>query len=234
MSRALTALIAWSAIAFLGTASAPAQVGSGATAGQAGTQGTGEGLSERFQSNFERFQSGTQDVGAVVGAAVPGITGTGTGLTAAAGAARGGVTGLGGTNMLGGLNSMMGMGGRMGGGRMGAMGQFGQQQNTQTQVQVRTRLAVGFRFAAPMRTTVATRFQSRLNRSPHLNIAAPVQVTVDGGTLVLKGSVESAHDRDLAATLAMLEPGISGVRNELRIAAPSAAPALAPAPAPAR
>jgi osmotically-inducible protein OsmY len=228
----MTALAAWSAIAFLGASSALAQVGSGAATGQAGAQGTGSGLSDRFQSNFQRFTSGTQDVGSVVGAAAPGITGTGTGATGAA-VGRVGATGMGAAGMLGGLNSMMGMGGRMGmAGRMGMTRQ--QQQSMQTQAQVRTRLAVGFRYATPVITSTATRFQSRLNRCPHLNLPAPVQVTVDGDTLVLRGAVGSAHDRDLAATLAMLEPGISAVRNELTIAAPSAAPTLAPAPAPGR
>ena len=44
---------------------------------------------------------------------------------------------------------------------------------------------------------------------------APIKVEMEGRTAVLTGTVDTDHARDLAERLAMLEPGISDVRNEL-------------------
>jgi osmotically-inducible protein OsmY len=51
-----------------------------------------------------------------------------------------------------------------------------------------------------------------------------VNVSVLGGTAILRGTVNSDEDRALAAQMAMLEPSISSVQNELRVAAPAAHP----------
>ena len=59
-----------------------------------------------------------------------------------------------------------------------------------------------------------------------------MQVEMEGETVVLRGTVPSERDRDLAARLALLEPGISAVRNELRVV-PSSEPESIPAPSPA-
>ena len=42
-------------------------------------------------------------------------------------------------------------------------------------------------------------------------------VTFDGSTVVLKGSVASEGDRKLAQQMALLEPGVRSVRNELAV-----------------
>jgi len=46
----------------------------------------------------------------------------------------------------------------------------------------------------------------------------PVTVTMQGDTAVLRGRVATEHDRALAERIALLEPGIWYVRNELGVA----------------
>jgi osmotically-inducible protein OsmY len=43
----------------------------------------------------------------------------------------------------------------------------------------------------------------------------PIEVTLQGRTAVLRGGVATPHNRDLAARLALLEPGVDQVQNEL-------------------
>jgi osmotically-inducible protein OsmY len=42
-----------------------------------------------------------------------------------------------------------------------------------------------------------------------------ISVAVEGSTAVLRGSVPSVQDRKLAEQMALLEPGVRSVRNEL-------------------
>jgi hypothetical protein len=48
----------------------------------------------------------------------------------------------------------------------------------------------------------------------------PIEVAVQARTVVLRGAVGTAHNRDLAARLALLEAGVDQVQNELTIAQP--------------
>ncbi|NOX53062.1 MAG: BON domain-containing protein [Planctomycetes bacterium] len=45
-----------------------------------------------------------------------------------------------------------------------------------------------------------------------------IEVSVEGQTATLRGTVLSEHDRRLAALVVLFEPGIVSVRNELRVA----------------
>ncbi|REK11444.1 MAG: BON domain-containing protein [Planctomycetota bacterium] len=45
----------------------------------------------------------------------------------------------------------------------------------------------------------------------------PLEVVTEGRTTVLRGTVTSARDRALAATLTRFEPGVGDVRNDLRV-----------------
>jgi hypothetical protein len=84
------------------------------------------------------------------------------------------------------------------------------------------RVEVGFSVAAPP-TSVVT---SAVNRSFHsatlTSRFGSIQVSLDGETAVLRGTVASANDRQLAEQMALLEPQISSVRNELMIGTSSA------------
>lgn len=88
---------------------------------------------------------------------------------------------------------------------------------------VLTRLSVGFDApSASDRTSVAaTRTLERLTREGRLGVTAPIEVESQGATVVLRGTVATEHDRNLAEQLVRLEPGVSAVRNELTLATDS-------------
>lgn len=60
---------------------------------------------------------------------------------------------------------------------------------------------------------------------------APVEVSVQGGTAILRGEVATPHDRALAEQLVLLEPGIVRVTNELEVKPTGATLGKAPVPA---
>ena len=78
----------------------------------------------------------------------------------------------------------------------------------------RTTVKVGF--DPPARALDDARFTAllgrRLSRVPSMESAT---VTLEGRTLVLKGTVATEHARQLAERLVLLEPGIDVVKNEL-------------------
>lgn len=71
-------------------------------------------------------------------------------------------------------------------------------------------------------TMVSQQFENRLKKIPAMAKAGSVQVTMEGRTAILQGRVATARDRELAQGLAMLEPGISRVQNELIVDASAA------------
>lgn len=113
--------------------------------------------------------------------------------------------------------------------------QTGTTGNTTSQPAVRVRLRVGFdvpirqpdrRSSAsdptlpPVeRHPVAMAFQSRLNRLPHFSDVSNVQVQVDGRTAAISGTVSSRREHDLILRLALLEPGIDVIEDQLSVAA---------------
>ena len=178
--------------------------GGGATAGFARTQAGGYSLDARFQT----------------GSAGMGQT------TAGAGAATSGAFGQGNAGQMGGQNrfgGMTGLGGMMGMGRMGMMGtgrnmrggqnqQMGQGNNT-----IRTQMRLGFSEPTPPPSAVTAQLStvvSRVLRRPDYG-GGQVNMVMEGRTAVLTGTVKSDHAREVVERLALLEPGIEDVRNEL-------------------
>ncbi|NUQ65016.1 MAG: BON domain-containing protein [Pirellulales bacterium] len=92
------------------------------------------------------------------------------------------------------------------------------------------RLAVGFRFAPTSPERINSALEHRLTTSESIRWTGPVEVSVEGPTATLRGEVVSEHDRRLAELLVLFEPGISQVRNELRVKPSSPAPQTARAP----
>jgi hypothetical protein len=196
---------------------------SGATAGSASSLSSaqGYGLDSRFTgSGFNRYTTGSSAMGQT---------------TAGAGAATAGAfgqsaTGSSQSSRFGNLGSMGSMGGygAMGGYGMGSMmgmrnmyGSGMQSTNQQQKGKVRTHMRLGF---APRATTasvgtVSTRFSGVVKRVLDREDVGGGQVTVsmEGSTAVLVGTVGSEHARDVLEHLAMLEPGIAAVRNELLV-----------------
>ena len=202
--------------------------------GGAGTQGSRAGgsanfqLSNRFSGNFERFQAGSQNLGqttAGAGAATSGLMGQSTNGAGSFGRVGGigGIGGLGGLGGFGGLGGIGGLGGLGGFGR-GGMNQMRQGAGAQGNRAIRTRLRLGLQpqarispaVAAVRTNTNVSRILERAIVAPSVG-KAPITVEMEGRTAVLKGTVESDRARELAERLALLEPGISVVRNELTV-----------------
>ena len=130
-----------------------------------------------------------------------------------------------------GLQGMFGNQGFMS--QMNRMQQFQNQNQGQNKKQLRIRLTMGgatpsVRSAPPARITNG--FQVRLRRLPALQLVSPIEAVADGPVLVLRGEVASEGDRQMVEDLAMLEPEVTQVRNEIvvREAAPPAEALPAP------
>jgi osmotically-inducible protein OsmY len=209
----------------------------GSSGGAFGSSGGGTGTSGGF--------GGMGSAGGGTGSST-GSTGFGSSLYGAGG---GGQTGYGMPGMAGqastGMGSRPGMtngaganrqtattGRNNGGGGRRRGGTNGTQQTPTglqpEQYEYQPRYEVGFAVPAPTVGRVVTDLSRSLGVTTQLSRFSSVQVTLDGGTAVLRGTVNSANDRLLAEQVALLEPAINGVRNELTVAAPPAVPPLAP------
>ena len=135
----------------------------------------------------------------------------------------------------GATNSYSGMAGGAGGaaGNMGNMMQAFRQQNQQNKgaqnqqqnkLKVRTPFRVDYMVQPSLTTTFTSRMQTRYSNLPALKGKGSIEPVLEGDTLVLRGSVESAAARQLAEDLLSLEPGVNQVRNELEIVQPGSAP----------
>lgn len=139
-----------------------------------------------------------------------------------------GMMGRGGTGQLGGLFGNQGMNQlNRNMQNMQNMGRGGQQQR-----QLRTPIRLGFDRPLVAGPQVVAQFERRLTKIPQLQITGKLDVAMDGSTAVLRGVVGSERDRDLAGRLALLEPGISDVRNELTIRPAAPVPAAEKIPNP--
>ncbi len=134
---------------------------------------------------------------------------------------RGGVGGLGGF----GLGAGIGLGGQFGN-QFGGGGQIqtGIPGTASSTLPLRHRIRVDVAPSPRSITRISRAFATRLTRLPGLPGASSVDVTMEGQIAVLTGAVDSERTRDLVARLAMLEPGIAGVQNNLSVV-PTAAPA---------
>jgi hypothetical protein len=90
---------------------------------------------------------------------------------------------------------------------------------TQAQSQFRVPLRLGFPPATinggvgPLRN-----LERGLARAPGLSTFGPINASLENTTAVLRGRVATEADRQLAEGLALLEPGVVAVRNELVVA----------------
>jgi hypothetical protein len=158
-------------------------------------------------------------------------------------------------NFIGAFSQLTGMA-NQGRNQFGANNQFGNRQNGNRNQQGQNQgrngrnreerspmlrsYAAGFSFnpdANPSRG-VGQRLATQLSQSRSVGAIGPVQVQMQGKTAVLRGVVASEQERSLAAQMAMLEPGVSAVQNELQISPelpdPTTSPATGSAPAAVR
>jgi hypothetical protein len=87
-------------------------------------------------------------------------------------------------------------------------------------VAIRTDLRASFVYPARAPGEVSAAVGSRLRRVLSLPSGMEPEVLIEGRTATLRGVVASDAERILAERLARLEPGVSRVRNELRVEAP--------------
>ncbi|MFV1969107.1 MAG: BON domain-containing protein [Pirellulaceae bacterium] len=134
-----------------------------------------------------------------------------------------GSTGLGGlSDLTRGLTSY-GLGGGFGLGGLGRGGLNNGSLNqgtgtTVNQQTVRCVLRIGFTPVTRSSSIVSAQFIARLPRIPGLEAASGIDVKMDGQTVVLQGVVANQRQADLIGRLALLEPGIRDVQNELKVA----------------
>jgi len=107
-----------------------------------------------------------------------------------------------------------------------------QQQGNKKQLRFAIKADITTQKAVSTPTSLGRQFETRLKKLPGLEKSDSVQVTMDGRTAILTGSVATDRDRKLIAGLAMLEPGISAVQNELEVS--SAASTVEDLPRPRR
>jgi hypothetical protein len=191
--------------------------------GTTGTLGTGTyGSATTQAASYGGSATGGGAGGARTGAQSSGLSlGTSRGGTTggfAQGGGFGGGTGLGGIGGLGGV----GTGGLFGGGGgVGGVGQTGLQTGgvgTTQQQTVRAQMVLGFTPQVMVAPQIHIQLGQRLATAVRLPSPSQLQVELAGRTAVLRGTVHSEHSRSLAERLAMLEPGVSAVRNELTVA----------------
>jgi len=83
----------------------------------------------------------------------------------------------------------------------------------------RPRLSIDFEFPTRPAQAVSLQLAHRLQTSLQARWSTPIEVSVEGETATLRGTVASERDRTLARLLVLFEPGISKVENELTVAA---------------
>ncbi len=111
----------------------------------------------------------------------------------------------------------------------GTRGQQFQGNKTGARAVLRPRARIAFRYTKPNVERVQSRLVARFEKiaSDRAIFRGLVVTTDDEGTVTLRGTVEDSESARLVANVVRLEPGVRGVRNELKVA--GTAPAT-PAP----
>jgi hypothetical protein len=80
------------------------------------------------------------------------------------------------------------------------------------------RVEIGFETPSPTVSAIASSVAKSLGAGNPGSRFRGVQVAFEGGTAILRGVVATPNDRVLASQIALLEPSVSAVRNDLTIA----------------
>lgn len=121
--------------------------------------------------------------------------------------------------------------------RQNTFNQQNSQRNSQgrggrTQTQLVVPLRVGFQAPPVSAAAFNTSFSQRLSKIPAMSQGGQVEVGLVGRTAILRGTVASESDRQLAEMLVQLEPEVLQVQNELVVEQPAATLESLPAPLP--
>jgi len=151
------------------------------------------------------------------------------GFTQSSAITGGGITGTGRqSNLLGGgaFGGRNNLTSQFGGNQQGAGNQFNAQ-TTQAPIRYQLRYAEaipGKPYPTP-HTPASVGFQSRVGRIPIFARNRDIVIGMEGRTLILQGTVATERERRLMGRMAELEPGISFVKNELRLVSEAASKA---------
>jgi hypothetical protein len=116
------------------------------------------------------------------------------------------------------------LGGRNSGNLLGQLmqgSQFNQPGRTQSgrgsTPQLRVPISLGFTPRPIATSRITVQLQTRLGRLPALTTVEPLEVALEGEAVVLRGTVASEGDRQLAEELLMMAPEVTKVKNELKV-----------------
>jgi len=82
---------------------------------------------------------------------------------------------------------------------------------------IRARLTIGFSHTPPTTSAVSEQIAANLASQRRIQAVSPISAAFADQVLVLRGRVATAEQRALAERLALLEPGVWRVRNEIQI-----------------
>jgi hypothetical protein len=85
-------------------------------------------------------------------------------------------------------------------------------------------LQLGFTAPPALASDATARIQKTIVSTPALAAGSKIDAVMEGSTLVLRGTVPGDHEKQLARMIALLEPGVAEVRNELTVPPPKPSP----------
>lgn len=219
----------WAQQSGLGQTQGSGTAGFSSMGGQSSVPLTGFSLSSRFNSNFGKFTGGSQSIGQTTAGAAAGTSGVfgQSGGNSGFGAGGFGAGGFG-SNAMSSFGRTMGFG--MGSAYGNRRGMNQQGNSTKKKGVLRTHMRLGFQPSGLSSEALGKRSTDVINRVlvRESYASSPITVQLTGRVAVLRGTVQSEHGRDIAARLALLEPGISDVQNELIVSPPEPKPETAP------
>ena len=96
-----------------------------------------------------------------------------------------------------------------------------QQATSAQQARYDPRLVVDFDVPAEPTAETARRIDELLNGATVIQRLGPLTIDLQQRTATLRGEVATVNDRELARALVELEPGVSSVVNQIRVAEPA-------------
>lgn len=96
-------------------------------------------------------------------------------------------------------------------------GGLGSSYGARRTTEIRARMRTAFTVPRTAPGQVGSKLAQRLEKSSWIETHSPMEVKIEGGTAVLRGVVATEHDRAIAGRMAMLEPGVRQVDNQLEV-----------------
>ena len=105
-------------------------------------------------------------------------------------------------------------------------GRSGGQRGRGSAQEIRVSISPAFKYSRPSASQLSTSLSVLVAKSPHIGKLSPIRIVLEGETVILRGAVETEHDRSLVEQLTLLEPGVRSVKNELIVGPLPRAPAV--------